>query len=143
MKSFLVLMLLATPAWALTDNFGRTVTVAGDAYSVPGVTIVAKSQAAALATLNAMSPTDVVVAVTNTVPVWDFFNRFTTAEFVALQGNAAAAAIIARLNAYGARGGGIVVTDPTITGYMAQAVGAGLITAPRSAQILNLAVSSP
>lgn len=127
----------------LTDVYGRTISINGHVYSTTGITIVASSNAAALVTFNAMSPTDAIAAVTSTIPVWDFFNRFTQAEFNALEANAVAAGIIAKMNAWGQKGGGITVTDPTITGYMAQAVSAGLITAPRSAQILNLNVSSP
>lgn len=77
------------------------------------------------------------------INVFDFLSRFTTAEFNGLMGNATAAGIIARFNAYGQKGGGILVTDPIITGYMAQAVTAGLLTQGRSTQILNLSVSSP
>jgi hypothetical protein len=85
------------------------------------------------------TPTPPIVT---TVPVFQFFARFTAAEFNALMANSTAAGIIARLNAYGANAP-INVVDPIITGYMAQAVTAGLITQTRSTQILNLAVSSP
>lgn len=77
-----------------------------------------------------------------TIPVFNFFQRFTSTEFAALMANTTAAGIVAQLNAYGASQP-INVTDPTIIGYMAQAVAAGLITSARSTQILNLSVSSP
>jgi hypothetical protein len=77
------------------------------------------------------------------IDVFDFFARFTTAEFNALCANATANAIIHRMTAYGQKGGGINVTDPIITGYMGQAVAANLLTSARSTQILNLSVSSP
>ena len=41
---------------SLTDAFGRTVTVSGNSYSVPGVTINAPNDTAALETLSAMAP---------------------------------------------------------------------------------------
>lgn len=77
-----------------------------------------------------------------TIPVFAFFGRFTSAEFNGLMANSTAAGIIAKMVAYGVQQP-INVTDPIIAGYMAQAVSAGLLTSARSAQILNLAVSSP
>ncbi len=77
-----------------------------------------------------------------TLPVMALFNRFTTAEFNGLMANAAAAGIIAKINAYGANAL-IYNADPIILGYMAQAVSAGLITSARATQILDFAIASP
>jgi hypothetical protein len=83
-----------------------------------------------------------MTALTSACSVSAFFDRFTTAELAALVANTTALAIIVKMLAYGANRL-LDTTDPVITGYMAQAVAAGLITSARSAQILNLAVNSP
>ena len=55
-KLFLFLLL---PAWAFaqtTDNFGRTVTVSGNTYSVPGISLQAPDLPTALSEFNSMAP---------------------------------------------------------------------------------------
>ena len=81
-------------------------------------------------------------SVTDLCTSYAFFNRFTPAELAGIMGNTTGAAVVVQILAKGSAQA-LNVTDPEIVVYMAEAVTAGLLTAGRSTQILNLAVASP
>ncbi len=127
-------------AATLTDNFGRTVTVSGNTYSVSGVTVTAPNDTAALTVLNGMAPDGWAppAAPSTTISALAFVNRFTSAEqqanlLWAMQLSAAAAST----------GGQIDVTNAELLAGMSQRVAAGTLTQARMTQILNLSVASP
>ena len=74
-----------------------------------------------------------------TIAVPAFIARFTPAEQTAIAGNPATLTFWLTLVAYPA----IDTTDPRVTGGLAALVAANAFTAPRAAQIGNLAVASP
>ena len=81
-------------------------------------------------------------SVTDLCTSYAFFNRFTPAELAGIMGNTTGAAVVVQILAKGS-GMPLNISDPELVAYMGKAVTAGLLTAERSTQILNLAVASP
>lgn len=127
-------------AATLTDNFGRTVAVSGNIYSVPGITLTAPNDAAALTVLNGMAPDSwkpPAPAPVTTISALAFIGRFTPAEQSALMSaNPMWGLQIAAT-------GTVDVTDPRVIAGLDAAVKAGVLTQARATQVLNLAVASP
>ncbi len=129
-----------------TDQYGRAVSFSTDGttdtYAGGGITVSfpagAGSQARALNTFNSMAPPGAIATPTPiTIDAADFIARLTPAE---------QAAIVAADPLWAvkvAAAGTINVTDPVVIANANAAVAAGLLTAARAAQILNLAVTSP
>jgi hypothetical protein len=145
------LLLASAPAFAQaqTDAYGRPVTCSGAGpvtCSVDGATVTAPTIAAAITTLNGMAPASYVPPApppSTTIAPLDFMARLTPAEQTAIatasQSNAQILLFLLKLS--GATQ--VDVTDPlTIAGVNAM-VGAGLLTTPRGAQILDLSRASP
>lgn len=125
-----------------TDVFGASVTDNGDgSYTRGGVTIVAPGRAGALAAFNGMAPDGYVFPIVpvKTLSSLAYLERFTNAELAGFLANPAAIHIVLKITAAGT----IDVTDPLLIARMQQAVTAGLLTAARRTQILNLAIASP
>ncbi len=136
--TILAILPTATASAQVTDNYARAVTIVGNTYSVPGITVEAPSLNAALNVLNSMAPTSAITPVVpTTIAALDFIRRFTTSEQTTLMTSNPLWALQI------AAAGTIDVTNATLIADMNAAVATGLLTQARMSQVLNLAVSSP
>ena len=143
----------ASPALAqnFTDQYGRAVTCtpAADGVScssADGLTVTAQTPAQASGVFNGMAPSTWVPPAPpppTTIDPLAFINRLTPAEQAAIttagQSNVQVQLWLMKL----ASAQQVNVTDPLTIGGVNAMVAAGLLTAQRAAQILNLSVASP
>lgn len=145
--------LIAVPALAqtFTDQYGRAVTCTPatggvSCSSADGLTVTTQTPAQASGVFNGMAPSTWVPPAPPapaTIDPLSFINRLTPEEQAAItsagQSNVQVQLWLMKL----ASAQQVNVTDPLTIGGVNAMVAAGLLTAPRAAQILNLSVASP
>lgn len=126
----------------MQDDFGRTITVSGNTYSVPGMTVSGVSADQALAVIDAHAPEGWEPPAQPKSPVisWaDFLRRFTDIE--------RAASYRAKINDtsgqlgalydLGAAVGTIDLSDPQVKAALDVLVSDGALTAERETEVLT------
>lgn len=123
-------------SWVTLDASGAVTGFAANAAPVPstGWTEVADDDPRIAAFL---------IRAPTTISAAGFLARFTSAEQAAIQAAAATNASIALGLTMGLAAGVVYVSSPTVQAWMQGLVAAGVLTAARSAQVLDLAQASP
>ena len=143
-----LLWLAISPAFAqITDNFGRSISVSGNTYSVEDAkdgtqfSVTAATTAQALSIINSMQPAwHVPPALPNPTVITSiaFLDRFTPAEQAAVQAAAAAAPTTLGVGlTTGLAAGTIDLISPVLKVWMNGLVTAGAITSARETVILT------